>query len=386
MKRSTSNIHKLKSYALIPALCALVMIFGLSGCSKKKTASFEVSDDAQFYVVSKNMVSGYRLENDQPQNVTSSRVDVYLTDINLRVNRAKLEDRYLVFSEEDWPKGTNQAVVSLDFKEGKAIRKKTKHIAFTSAGYSPSHYYAMTSAKGMNLAVYTPDLQEVAYEEVEDSLVLQNFMLQSDSGLTAGSISDEEPEAEGMLPLTNSIFAISLNGDTLEIENDTVIDEVSDRQYWYGDTIDKGDYVYSLSPGYRMIGSYEKSNECAIYRFDPKYKSGEFFPLEVPGGNTVYDIGDDLMAVGHESATTERMGFTLYSYEMCMGWYIDLLAQGIAYNPDGIHDIARLDERTLLILTGNSLIGYDLNDSQITFTMEIEPEVNNPFQIWIAKE
>ena len=94
------------------------------------------------------------------------------------------------------------------------------------------------------------------------------------------------------------------------------------------------------------------------------------------------DIGDDFLAISHESITIDKLGFTIFNYETLQSEFVDISPYAISEN-ERIVDIKRLDLNHLLLLTENQLIVYDILKGTITLQLKCDDTLGTVFHIWI---
>ena len=155
-----------------------------------------------------------------------------------------------------------------------------------------------------------------------------------------------------------------------------------EKQYFFSDVITKGNYLYAVSAGWRDLGSLEKIYAGAIYRYDLVNETSEFYTIEEIFPSDIYDIGDDFLAISHESITIDKLGFTIFNYETLQSEFVDISPYAISEN-ERIVDIKRLDLNHLLLLTENQLIVYDILKSTITLQLKCDDTLGTVFHIWI---
>lgn len=90
----------------------------------KSVTNFEISSDSDFYIVAENSITGYRLDNVNPIKTVGSEVEVVKGNQNPVVERAELQNRYLVFTDDDWPLSRNEGIISIDFQKGTILFTK----------------------------------------------------------------------------------------------------------------------------------------------------------------------------------------------------------------------------------------------------------------------
>lgn len=378
---------------LIPILTAAIslLLFSLTAaaCQKKNCSSFEVSSDSDFYITAKNRIIGYRLENGQPVKTAESEAEVYRGNLNPSVERAELQDRYLIFTDDDWPTSRNEGIVSVDFQEGIIRFLKTHHTAYTSAGEAENYYFAATSGGESSLSAYKPDLQEVDRIDIHPNMILSNF--QSDSlpfWLTGTDVDASENESQ--VPFfKDRLVKGDIRDGQLCLEAVGELETNSDCQFWFSDSLYRNGILYAISPGYRVHETKERVYSSAMYRYDPETGTGSFFPLETPGLTQIYNSGEDWVVLTVTPGESGPLNMTLFNLSTDENYCIDLpelQSEEENEEPESIMDVKFLRDSMLLILTNKQLLGYDLQAGQIVFRTDLSEETESPFHLWINQE
>ena len=178
------------------------------------------------------------------------------------------------------------------------------------------------------------------------------------------------------------MISISKNDGDFSIDTIKELEVNKEKQYFFNDVITKGNYLYSVSAGWRDLDSLEKIYAGAIYRYDLVNETSEFFTIEEIFPSDIYDIGDDFLAISHESITIDKLGFTIFNYETLQSEFVDISPYAISEN-ERIVDIKRLDLNHLLLLTENQLIVYDILKGTITLQLKCDDTLGTVFHIWI---
>lgn len=298
------------------------------------------------------------------------------------VHRSELLNQYLVFTEEDFPGRDKQSLVSIDFNTGLIHRYQTDHCAYTSSGTSHNYYFASTTGENSFISVYTPELEEVEYLKLEKDMLFSDFITSSDKVYTIGTEVETTEVENGKNYFKNILISISENDGDFSIDTIKELEANKEKQYFFSDVITKGNYLYAVSAGWRDLGSLEKIYAGAIYRYDLVNETSEFYTIEEIFPSDIYDIGDDFLAISHESITIDKLGFTIFNYETLQSEFVDISPYAISEN-ERIVDIKRLDLNHLLLLTENQLIVYDILKSTITLQLKCDDTLGTVFHIWI---
>lgn len=380
MKNGVSYSNAKRVILLSVALCFLT---SLVSCERKTSVQFETTDRADFYLLGNEGVMGFSVENEHISEVSKTKVKMIQTSINPVVHRAELYDQYLVFTEEDWPNRNNQSVVSIDFENGIVHRYKTDHCAYTSSGASDAYYFASTVGENSFLSVYTPELEEVDYFKPEFDLLFSDFVASSDVIYTIGTQVEGTELENGRFYFKNYLVSISENEGEFAADIIKELEPSQERQYYFGDLIIKGEYLYSVSAGWRDLKTLERvMDHSAIYRYDLKNRTGEFYLLTETSPSNIYDLGDDFLAIEHGSSELQKLGFTLFDYRTLESQFVDI-SSFIIDQEEGILDIERLDLNRILVLTNHQFIIYDLQNRAVTIQSQCDETIGKPFHVWI---
>ena len=369
-------------HIFLSALLLLITVL-FPGCSQTKR--FKTSDLASFYIVGEKGITGYQIQNGIPQPIVQTRTTIVRKNINTVVHRAQLEDRYLVFTEDGWPTGRQEGVISIDFKNGVIRSLDTRHNAYTSAGSSNKYYFAFTSGEDSDIWVYNAQLEEVSSMKLDPPVILSDFYCQADKYYGVGVDIDLSEDISGNSYFKTRAFEFDLKNENLTVKSVTELNVDPKRQYWLDELVVRKNQFYAVNAGWRDNTSEERNYAGSVYRYDLKENAGEFFPLEEIGPSDAYFPEDSLMAITHSSSLgATRKGITLFDLGTCENSFIDLEQLGFSLDGHEIHDIQSLDSTCLLLLTSEQLIGYDMKNEQIAFEISCNKETGTPFHIWIS--
>lgn len=291
-------------------ICLLLISVNFFFCNMKSVTNFEISSDSDFYIVAENSITGYRLDNVNPIKTVGSEVEVVKGNQNPVVERAELQNRYLVFTDDDWPLSRNEGIISIDFQKGTILFYKTRYNAYTAAGATAEYYFASTSSGESTLSVYTSDLKETGRVNMQPFMILSNFRADRIPFYLSGT-DIEASENEIQSPFfKNRLLRGDIQNSKLSLE---VIGELETNpycQYWFLDTIYKNEMMYAISPGYRVHESHEKVIQSALYKYNPKTGEGSFVSLEIPQLTQIYDLNEEWMVFTTSPGGTDTLTLT----------------------------------------------------------------------------
>lgn len=333
--------------------------------------TFTVQEETDFYVLGFGSIHGFQLQEDQPKKISQDYVEIVKGDINFFVQRAEIANRYLLFSEEGPPHGVVGRIIGLDFQEGLIRYHKTPRYADTSSGVS-AHYY-FTSDDDL-LTAFDPRLHEVSQYEFKIPMLVGDFAVDADRlYCLAIPIHDDYHHAE--------LYTFSTTDGQIRLEETEVFLPDSEKTYQLIDTLVKGDYLYATMSGYRIHATKEAVFTGQLVRYDIAQKTKEFFDLEEVAPTNFFDIGEDMVAIEHEPNVDHQLGFSLFDFQSQQTRFVDLTRFGLSLDTAYLKDVKRLDEDTLLVLAGDSLVGYSIQQDSLLFH---EPHIaENAFHIWV---
>lgn len=371
---------------------SITLYFGVLFLGHHQIDHFKRSDQAEFYVVSYDGITGYRIENGQSAPVVENKVGIIREGMNPIVLQAELLNRYLVFSEDGWPTGKTEGVISIDFEEGTVEYQKTKHSAWTSAGETENYYFAMVAGGENFISVYTPQLEEKDHLILDHpAMMVNDFTADAKDTFWAISTDVESTVNEnGYHDFTNRLLKGSVQDGKLSLELIKELEKNPDRQYWFNDTVYKGNYLYCTCQGWRNLATFERNVEGWIYRYNLVQETGEFFPLEEVAPEAFFELDDNLFAIRHSQSSSTQFGFTLFDGNTGESTFVNLEELGVDRDSnedqimDLIMDIKPLNSRQLLLLMQDKLLLYNLDTDSLVSQFPLK-DVNTAFHIWIVQ-
>lgn len=370
-------VWKLKN----PILVLFIILLSLGGIFWFKQtflplkAAFSLNPEADFYVVGYKNIEGFRLDNDHPTQVSDERVEIVKGQINQVVQRAEIRDRFLVFSEEGPPLGAVGRVISMDFETGNIVYNQTSDYAFTSSGHSPDYYFTSeaNSDKGF-IAAFDSHLKKTSKYLFEDAVIGSDFSTDSAKLYFLGT----KIHGDGNFPI--ELYQLSMTNGQLALDKSEMLYQVPDITYFFGDTIVKGNHLYSMVSGYRINDSKERIVLGKVFHYDLLSGNKTFFDLQELAPTNIFDLGQDLIAIEHEKADSRKLGFSLFNLQDASTSFIDLSRFGLSIQSNYLKDVKRLDDDRLLILSGNSLIVYSLSKDEAISQETVDLDA---FHVWI---
>ncbi|MDE5758438.1 MAG: hypothetical protein K2H85_07475, partial [Allobaculum sp.] len=266
------------------------------------------------------------------------------------------------------------------------------HSAWTSAGETKNYYFAMVAGGENFISVYTPQLEETDHLILDPAMTVTDFRTDAEDTFWAISTDVEATVNEnGYNDFTNRLIKGSVQDGKLSLELVKELEKNPDRQYWFNDTLYKGNYLYATCPGWRNLATLERNVEGSVYRYDLAQEAGEFFPLEEVAPEAFYEIDDNLFAIRHSQSSSTRFGFTLFDGNTGESTFVNLEELGVDRDSnddqimDLIMDIKPLNSRQLLVLTQDRLLQYNLDTNSLGFQFPLKDKMNTAFHIWITQ-
>lgn len=313
--RKSNRKVKIGSIIILIVLFFVGTVF-LTNNSCAKGSRFDLSDSAQFYIVASDQITGFKMEDGRPSTCVDSQVKVLKKNVNYSVQRTELENRYLLFTDDAWPLGRDEGIISVDFDEGIIRFLKTKHNAYTAAGSTGSFYFANSSStEESSIWVYTPDLKEVDAVTLDPPAIMANFKADSSPFLFTGTAVNLTEDSSGNQYFKDYVYSGEMVDGKFKVQNLKELETNDYCQYWFQDTIYRNGFLYALSPGYRVHENHQRVSEGTVYRYNPETGSGEFISLETPEPKQMFDLENGLVAIIHRAEGFQPAGVTIFNLE-----------------------------------------------------------------------
>ncbi|WP_162097582.1 hypothetical protein [Streptococcus ictaluri] len=339
---------------------------------------FSLSSKADLYIVKRHSISGFKLTKQRAEQIVETKLPVIKGQVNTAVPARTIANRYLLFSEEGPPLGIEGKVISIDFLEGKLRQFKTKDYAYSSSGASKSYYFSSkASSEGTFLAVFDKDLKQKDHFIFKDSLFINNFSISGQS-LYFTSV---KAVKGGYQPFLVNV-TISPEGKlTLKSQEPLLNDP--DYNYSFGGSLLKQNDFYAVVNGVRHKTSKEKFPAKELFHYHLSSKKKELIPLSDIAPFTIFDLDKDYLAIEHESNDLGKLGFSLFNTKDKSSFFVDLGQLGIPFKNHRIKDIRRYDDKSILILVGNTLLHYDILNRELQSSTQLSHKENEALYIWV---
>lgn len=380
-KPTTKTSHKNKLLILLTviSICTL-SFFGYSYFKNSSNRKITLSNEDDFYVLSYNGITGFSYRDGQLQETSNNSFNLIEDGYNYVVHRARLQDRYLMFSEEN-RFGSEGRVISVDFQEGKVRRKKTPIYAFTSSGESKDYYFASESSYTETyLAVYSPTLELLDQFNFELPILGYDFTVDGNTIYMLG------------VPLENNdsyatwLYQFDIIDGKLNLIQSTPFDSSQTYTTYYTDSILVGDRLITASSAGRVASTGERDyNQYSIRIYDLTTGEMQIIPTESGNISGLYDLKNGYIAFDHMMSEPTNLSFTLLRLDDLSTQHIKLEAQP---DPTGEEEyfksICRLDDDRILVLTSKALWIYNIPGNGFESQHPLPEHINAPIEIWAS--
>ena len=363
-------------HVIVVAIIILMgVLFFIQRHSASSSKQFSIQSDVDFYLLGYHSVEGYNFKDNSFEKVSDEKIEIVKGQINQVVKRAEISNRYLLFSEEGPPLGVVGRIISVDFETGKIHYNKTSDYAFSTAGVSPKYYFTSeANTDDSFIAVFDTNLKEV------DKYIFKNSVFATDFSNDGDNIYFLGVDVNSNDNYPTYLHHFSLKNKKLQFENKEILYEDPELTYFFDDSIVKGKQLYSVSGGYRINSTKEKVLWGKVFHYDMLSGLKEFFDLDEIGPVNIIELGENFLAIEHERNESGKIAFSLFDLTSHKSTFINLSRFGFSAETDYIKDIKLIQDNILLVLAGNKLIAYDINENTIILEKNVDEDM---FHIWL---
>lgn len=369
----------MKKSTLIPLLTILdllaiaVAIFKLSPAQ-----SFKVEKEADIYLVKNKGVVAYKLSPEGLSELSHSPVSIAKEWVRDMVQRAELDHRYLIFSDEDHPKDLNSALVSLDFETGQVRRQKSDKIAYTSSGRTARYYYTSeASTEDMRLTAFDGELNGRFTHTLTESVMSGNFWSMEDKIYLSGAKAYEGDYEDFLM-----VFQEGNEGLTLIKED--LLHYDTDKRYMFGNSFVIDGKFYSPVIAFHNRQSKEKWWANLLMELDLETGEKNFFDLPQLAPYASFYIGNDYLAFSYEYGTVGGLELSLFNVKTRAKSHINLSTVASLREEDTyVQTVKYWEDDKVLILVGQSLLAYDLTTEQVLFQEQVIADGEYGIELWV---
>ena len=367
--------QKVGHVIVVAIIILLGVLFFIQRYSSVSSKQFSIQSNVDFYLLGYHSVEGYNFKDNSFEKVSDEKIEIVKGQINQVVKRAEISNRYLLFSEEGPPLGVVGRIISVDFETGKIHYNKTTDYAFSTAGVNPDYYFTSeANTYDSFIAVFDTNLKEV------DKYIFKNSVFATDFSNDGDNIYFLGVDVNSNDNYPTYLHHFSLKNKKLQFENKEILYDDPNLTYFFDDSIVKGKQLYSVSGGYRINSTKEKVLWGKVFHYDMESGLKEFFDLDEIGPVNIIELGENLLAIEHESNDSGKIAFSLFDVTSHKSSFVNLSRFGFSAETDYIKDIKLLDDNILLVLAGNKLIAYDINENTIILEKIVDEDM---FHIWL---
>ena len=375
MTRVMNRKQKVGHVIVVAIIILLGVLFFIQRYSASSSKQFSIQSNVDFYLLGYHSVEGYNFKDNSFEKVSDEKIEIVKGQINQVVKRAEISNRYLLFSEEGPPLGVVGRIISVDFETGKIHYNKTTDYAFSTAGVNPDYYFTSeANTYDSFIAVFDTNLKEV------DKYIFKNSVFATDFSNDGDNIYFLGVDVNSNDNYPTYLHHFSLKNKKLQFENKEILYDDPNLTYFFDDSIVKGKQLYSVSGGYRINSTKEKVLWGKVFHYDMESGLKEFFDLDEIGPVNIIELGENLLAIEHESNDSGKIAFSLFDVTSHKSSFVNLSRFGFSAETDYIKDIKLLDDNILLVLAGNKLIAYDINENTIILEKIVDEDM---FHIWL---
>ena len=370
-----NNKQKVGHVIVVAIIILMGVLFFIQRHSASSSKQFSIQSDVDFYLLGYHSVEGYNFKDNSFEKVSDEKIEIVKGQINQVVKRAEISNRYLLFSEEGPPLGVVGRIISVDFETGKIHYNKTSDYAFSTAGVSPKYYFTSeANTDDSFIAVFDTNLKEV------DKYIFKNSVFATDFSNDGDNIYFLGVDVKSNDNYPTYLHHFSLKNKKLQFENKEILYDDPNLTYFFDDSIVKGKQLYSVSGGYRINSTKEKVLWGKVFHYDMESGLKEFFDLDEIGPVNIIELGENLLAIEHERNVSGKIAFSLFDLTSHKSSFVNLSQFGLSVETDYIKDIKLIQDNILLVLAGNKLIAYDINENTIILEKIVDEDM---FHIWL---
>lgn len=370
-----NNKQKVGHVIVVAIIILVGVLFFIQRHSASSSKQFSIQSDVDFYLLGYHSVEAYNFKDNSFEKVSDEKIEIVKGQINQVVKRAEISNRYLLFSEEGPPLGVVGRIISVDFETGKIHYNKTSDYAFSSAGVNPDYYFTSdANTDDSFIAVFDTNLKEV------DKYIFKNSVFATDFSNDGDNIYFLGVDVKSNDNYPTYLHHFSLKNKKLQFENKEILYEDPNLTYFFDDSIVKGKQLYSVSGGYRINSTKEKILWGKVFHYDMESGLKKFFDLDEIAPVNIIELGENLLAIEHESNDSGKIAFSLFDVTSHKSSFINLSQFGFSAETDYIKDIKLIQDNILLVLAGNKLIAYDISENTIILEKIVDEDM---FHIWL---
>lgn len=344
---------------LLPLVClmALLMVF-----LRQPATSFQVSDQADAYLVTTKGIYTFRQDNGRLELLKNQRARI-AEYVYYFFPRSRLDNRYLVFTKGwDYPQSYPIAAVSLDFDTGRIQQHRTDYFATTGAGQSKDYYYTWQSdIEKARLTQFDKNGREIQSATYDGIL------------LAATGFTSDQP---GTLQLTATrdwkdghfhSHLLTIDETDLSLLSEEVVYEPDNQHYRFSDSLVENKTLYTPVHSIRDMVSKEVSLSNQLLTTNLDTGEQEFLTLPEYAPELSTRQGDYLI-IEHDPTSTQKVGFSLVNTatrDMSFINVSETLAKDLELSGRSLQFFSLDKYGRLLFMAENELIYMDIDQEAV---------------------
>lgn len=351
--------------------------------------TFKTTKAADFYVVSSDGIRTFGLKENKIKQLSHQKSELAHYP-NPTIAKAEIENRYLVFSDQDGagPSGINRPTISMDFQKGEIIKTPTPYDPYSGSGYSEDYFYThQGTTEDGGLYAFDKFGKKVGSYQF-DALALGCSKFVGKSGRLYFPITHDPKSGKEMDNHENSLLVFDEN---LKLK---VVDEIyleDNPTYTYmPNAIDQvGDCLYMTITGVRDRVSKERIADNRLMVINKKDYQKTFITLAEDYPSDIYKSKDEqYLFVTHPTTMVGKSILSVYHVVSGAKYQIDLSQLMGVSGTDKVSgsDVVSVntsrDGKKLLILTHDAILVYDLVTSSLSASLPLSEGDNQHIYVW----
>ncbi|WP_251712459.1 hypothetical protein [Lactococcus ileimucosae] len=276
----------------------------------------------------------------------------------------------------------NENILSIDFEKGELIKRGSNKYAYTGAGYTTDYYYTF-QATGDDGLLYPFDKNGKEIDSYKfTSSALPSTQFTGSNGKLYMVITQENRKSK---IFESSLYTFN-DGNNLKVLEKQNIDDHSQYLYAFTSLEKIKENLYSPVTSRRNRKTFEVTPDNRIMKFDLKSKQKSFITLKENYPNLIYKSkSENYLITVHEPNMLQKSGFSVINTKNNENYFVavsDILNSKI-YEESNIWTLNTTKDNKLIILAGNSVLFYDLdNKTLLSETKIFNDNTETPLHVW----
>ncbi|WP_251421046.1 MULTISPECIES: hypothetical protein [Lactococcus] len=369
------------SLLLLSCLAAVVLGIKILFFNNKE-ANFKIASNADFYIVSNNNIKSYKVENNTPKLLHTDKLAI-AEDVNGWFSKGEIQNRYLIFSEGHSKSAKkNENILSIDFEKGEVVKRSSNKYAYTGAGSTTDYYYTF-QATGDDGFLYSFDKNGKEIDSYKfTSSALPSTQFTGSKGKLYMIITQENQKSK---IFESSLYTFN-DGNNLKVLEKQNIDDNSEYLYDFTSLEKIEENLYSPVTSRRNRKTFEVTPDNRIMKFDLKNNEKSFITLKENYPNLIYKSkSENYLITVHEPNMLQKSGFSVINTKNNENYFVDVsdILNSKIYEESNIWTLNTTKDNKLIILAGNSVLLYDLdNKTLLSETKIFNDNTETPLHVW----